>query len=59
MRNKMENKIYVITHKKIELSDSLKAKGYELLSVGGPKGNDGVCDNSGDNISSKMLTTVS
>jgi len=53
MRNKMENKIYVITHKKIELSDSLKAKGYELLSVGGPKGNDGVCDNSGDNISSK------
>lgn len=49
----MENKIYVITHKKIQLSESLKTKGYELLSVGGSKGNDGVCDNKGDNISSQ------
>lgn len=46
----MENKIYVVTHKKIELSKCIKNKGYELLTVGGKKINDGVVDSCGESI---------
>lgn len=51
----MEGIVYVVTHKKYTLDLSVKEKGYKLISVGKGKeaGNDGVNDDSGENIANK------
>lgn len=49
----MESKIYVVTHKKYELTPCIKNKGYELITVGGRKINDGVNDAQGETIYNK------
>ncbi len=47
-------RIYIATHKKYNLSDCLKQKGYEVISMGNACGsNEGADDNTGDNISFK------
>ena len=51
----MENKIYVVTHKKFKLSTFLKDKGYELFTVGGKEIEDGVNDAQGETIYKKNL----
>lgn len=51
----MKSKIYVVTHKSFKITDNLKKKGYELITVGGTaKENDGVTDaDNVDNIADK------
>ena len=51
----MKTKIYVVSHKKMVVSDDLKNAGYELISVGGGNNvnTDGKHDNQGINISEK------
>lgn len=49
----MESKIYVVTHKNIELYPTLKEKGYELINVGSASNECCASDNTGDNISNK------
>lgn len=51
----MENTIYVVTHKKFDLSDYLMKNGYRLISVGkgNQEKNSGNKDNTKDNISDK------
>ena len=51
-----DSKIYVVTHKPFELSDNLREKGYELITVGNNANamkNDGISDRSGDTIYQK------
>lgn len=45
----MKNKIYVVTHKAFALSETLKQKGYEIITVGSNCcKNDGIRDSDGD-----------
>lgn len=53
----LNDKIYVVTHKPFVLNNSLKQKGYELITVGNNKkalrNNDGATDRTGDSIFQK------
>lgn len=51
----MNSRLYVVTHKSYKLSNCLKENNYCLISVGkgNMEGNDGIKDNTEDNISHK------
>ena len=50
-----DGSIYVVTHKKFQLSEQLQHNGYKLISVGDAnyKNLSGICDNTEENISEK------